>query len=125
MSNKIRILTGELELTATLNQSETAQAIWQALPLEGTANRWGEEIYFSIPLELPEAPDARQDMEVGELAYWPAGSAFCIFFGPTPVSKGAVPRAYSNVNPFGQIEEGTQALNEVKDGQTVRVESAS
>ena len=125
MSNKIRILTGELELTATLNQSETAQAIWQALPLEGTANRWGEEIYFSIPLELPEALDARQDMQVGELAYWPAGSAFCIFFGPTPVSQGTVPRAYSNVNPFGQIEEGAQALTGVKDGQTVRVEPAS
>jgi hypothetical protein len=125
MSNKIRILTGELELIATLNQSETAQAIWQALPLEGTANRWGEEIYFTIPLELPEAPDARQDMQVGELAYWPAGSAFCIFFGPTPVSEGAVPRAYSNVNPLGQIEEGAQALSEVKDGHTVRVESAS
>jgi hypothetical protein len=125
MGNKIRILTGELELTATLNQSETAQAIWQALPLEGTANRWGEEIYFTIPLELPEAPDARQDMQVGELAYWPAGSAFCIFFGPTPVSEGAVPRAYSNVNPFGQIEEGAQALSEVNDGHTVRVQSAS
>ena len=95
----IRIRAGDVESEAELNDSATARAIAEALPIDGRVQRWGEEIYFEIPVSVAEAEDARQDMEVGELAYWPPGSAFCIFFGPTPASTGERPRAASNVNP--------------------------
>jgi hypothetical protein len=121
MTNQILIQTGSISLTATLSQNKTASAILQALPIEGRAKRWGDEIYFSIPVQLDEAEDARQVMEVGELGYWPVGTAFCIFFGRTPVSQGEEPRAYSNVNPFGKIEGDVTLLQIVKDGDRVQV----
>lgn len=128
MSTEVLVVLEEGELAASLDDSPTAVAISAALPLEGTANRWGEEIYFTIPVQVQEAPDARQDMDVGELGYWPVGAAFCIFFGPTPVSTDSTPRAYSNVNPFGRVDadEGVlkKALSKVKDGQVIRVVSA-
>jgi hypothetical protein len=124
MSRNIRIILLAGTLSAELDSSSTADAIWQALPLEGKSNVWGEEIYFAIPVELDTAPDARQVMEPGELAYWPGGSAFCIFFGPTPVSEGQEPRAYTHVNPFGRLQGDIDLLYEVSDGDRVRVERA-
>lgn len=125
MATGIRIVLEQGELLGRLDDSPTAAAIMKALPLEGSANRWGDEVYFTIPVHVGEAPDARQDMSVGELGYWPVGAAFCIFFGATPVSTGSAPRAYSNVNPFGRIEgdEGvvTELLSTVGDGQAIRV----
>ena len=124
MTRRIQITAGKVNLDATLQENATADAVWEALPLEGQANRWGEEIYFSIPVRLNAADDARQEMEIGELAYWPAGSAFCIFFGPTPVSHGSAPRAYSNVNPFGKVEGDATILIDVEDGEMVKVTQA-
>lgn len=118
---RINIQVSEIALTARLNGTETADRIWEALPFEVNGTRWGGEIYFEIPVKLAAASDARQEMVVGELAYWPQGHAFCIFFGPTPVSLGEEPRAYSDVNPFGQIEEGSARLTSIEDGTTVTV----
>ncbi len=122
MSRTIKITCASIQLTAELDDTPTAQAIWNALPLQGHANRWGEEIYFTIPLQLPAEPGARQEMAVGELAYWPQGPAFCIFFGPTPVSLDDTPRAFSPVNPFGRIVGDASALQPVTDGDLVVVE---
>jgi hypothetical protein len=83
---KIIIKAGEIEARAELNQSATAMAIWQALPIEGAANTWGEEVYFRIPVSQDLEADARELVELGDLAYWPQGEAFCIFFGATPIS---------------------------------------
>ena len=128
MAAAVRILLEEGEPPAGLDDSATALAVQEALPLEGVTNRWGEEVYFTIPVHVEEAPDARQDMSVGELGYWPVGAAFCIFFGPTPASTGPLPRAYSNVNPFGRIATGEDAakgiLAKVRDGEAVRVVAA-
>jgi hypothetical protein len=122
MARKIKIQASQIVITATLDTTPTADAIWEALPLSGLVRRWGDEIYFSIPVNLQETSDARQDMRVGELAFWPDGNAFCIFFGPTPVSAGDEPRAYSNVNPFGQVDEDATLLRAIEDGETVRVD---
>ena len=100
MSHLIRLRVGDLEFEAQLNESETAQAIYDALPIEGMGSRWGEEFYFRIDVQQSESDDARSEMAVGELAYWPPGTAFCIFFGPTPASFGDEPRAASPVNPI-------------------------
>jgi len=119
--NKIIISTEGINLTATLNDTLTAQSIFDILPIEGKAKVWGEEIYFEIPLQLKQDSDAKADVEVGELGYWPVGSAFCIFFGPTPVSTDEKPRAYSPVNVFGKIEGDAKQLKKVPDGAVVGV----
>ena len=121
MKNQIIITTGSVSLTATLSQNKTAQAIFQALPIDGSVKRWGDEIYFSIPVIIDEAEDARQEMQVGELAYWPVGTAFCIFFGRTPVSKDNEPRAYSNVNPFGKIDGDATQFRKVEDNERIKI----
>jgi uncharacterized protein len=108
--------------TARLNASRTADAIWQALPIEGRANRWGDEIYFPIALEL-EPEDARDVVAEGELGYWPPGSAFCLFWGRTPASQGDEIRAASPVNVFGRIEQGATAFGQVGSGDRVRIEA--
>lgn len=121
---KIHIQAGSLRLTAELNDSATAQAIVAALPIRGRGNRWGDEIYFKIPVQQGEADDARADMAVGELAYWPPGQAFCIFFGKTPVSSGDQPRAASACNPVGRILGDPTPLRSVPDGSLVVLEKS-
>ena len=96
--NRITIKVGDISLQAELNDSPTAKQIWDVLPIDGQVNLWGDEIYFEIPVKVDQADDARAEVEVGELGYWPVGHAFCIFFGPTPVSTDERPRAYSPIN---------------------------
>jgi len=110
---RITIAAGGLSVAAELNDSPTARAIVDALPITATANLWGDEIYFEIPVRVAQSPDARADVEVGDLAYWPVGHAFCIFFGPTPVSSGDKPRAASPVNVVGQVLDGTEQFRDV------------
>jgi hypothetical protein len=102
MGKKIRITAGMIEATAELDNTKTAQAIWEALPIKGRVNLWGDEIYFSTPLTL-ELEDGQEVVSVGDLGYWPEGNAFCIFFGPTPVSRGAEIRPASPVTVFGKV----------------------
>jgi hypothetical protein len=122
---KIVITAGTVSLPAELNASPTATLIWEALPLEGQAQLWGDEIYFSIPVLVEEEPGAREAVEIGELGYWPLGHALCIFFGPTPVSEDDEPRAYSPVNVFGRIPDNAELMRGVKAGTVVRVTRAS
>jgi hypothetical protein len=119
--NTITLSAGNVSLTAELNDSPTAQQIWQALPIEGEANRWGDEIYFEIPVKAGQESDAREQVEVGELGYWPVGHAFCIFFGPTPVSTDERPRAYSPVNILGRVTGDATQFRAVKEGTRVRI----
>jgi hypothetical protein len=125
MPKKISIITGDVSLPAELNNGPTAQQIWQALPIEGRVNLWGDEIYFSIPVQANSEPEARAEVEVGELGYWPPGSAFCIFWGPTPASRGSKPRAASPVNIVGQVLGDTTQFKAVSHGAVVRLERAS
>jgi hypothetical protein len=121
---KIVIEAGPVRLHARLNASGTARAISGILPVAGTANIWGDEIYFSLPLHMDEDHEAIQEVEIGDLAFWPAGDAFCIFFGRTPVSTGEAPRAFSPVNVFGKILGDTEGLKNVKDGDPIKVSLA-
>ena len=112
-------------MEAELAQSETADAFWEALPITGSANVWGEEIYFQVPVDAPLEDSAREEMEVGEIAYWPPGSAFCIFFGRTPASVDDAPRAASAVNPLGRVAGDPKDFLGVRSGEEVRLERAS
>ena len=120
--NKVVISSGELSLRAELNESPTARKIWEGLPMEGRANTWGDEIYFEIPVAMDEEPDARAEVEVGELGYWPMGRAFCIFFGATPVSIDERPLAYSPVNIVGRVVGEAREFKAVRSGEKVVVE---
>ena len=118
---KINLSVGKVSLEAEMLDTPTASKILEALPFESSANVWGDEIYFDIPLSLAQEPDARAEVEVGDLAYWPAGPAFCIFFGPTPISTGDQPLAYSPVNIFGRISGDTGKLKTVSNGAVIKI----
>jgi len=120
MVRRIEIVAGEITAEAELDQSETAEAIWDALPIEGTANTWGDEIYFSIPLTL-ELEDGQEVVQAGDLGYWPPGRAFCLFFGPTPASEGDEIRPASAVTVFGRVLGDATAFKAVKDGTQVTI----
>lgn len=109
-------------MEAELNDSATAKMIKEALPIEGKANRWGDEIYFSIPVKAKAEPDASPEVEIGDIAYWPPGSAFCIFFGPTPVSREDQIRAASDVNIVGKLLGEPKEFKKVESGVTVKLE---
>jgi hypothetical protein len=121
LTAKISISVGTVALEAELLDTPTASRILDALPIEGSANVWGDEIYFDIPLSLALEADARADVAVGDLAYWPAGPAFCIFFGPTPVSTDEQPRAYSPVNIFGRVLGDVGRIKGTPSGAPVKV----
>ena len=121
MGKRIRIKAGAIEAVAELNETKTAEAIWQALPIKGYGNRWGDEIYFSIPVSL-EPEDAQELVSIGDLGYWPPGTAFCLFFGLTPMSKGQEVRPASPVNVFGKIIGDTSVLRQVASGTQITVD---
>ena len=103
-SRRIVIRAGGVEVTAELDDTLTADAVWEALPFEAAASTWGDEIYFGIPVSAEEEPGSSAVVEMGAVAYWPPGSALCLFFGRTPASRGNEIRAASAVNVFGSID---------------------
>ena len=119
---RIKITSGEIEILANLYETQTASAIWDALPFGGKVSRWGDEIYFEIPLKLSKEKEARESVRLGELGYWPVGHAFCIFFGRTPVSTENEIKAASAVNIFGRVEGDPKILKEVSGGAEIRIE---
>jgi hypothetical protein len=118
---RIKITAKPVVIEAELNQSQTAQKIWDALPIEARGNTWGEEIYFSIPVEM-ESEDPQEVVELGDLAYWPPGTAFCIFFGRTPMSRGNEIRPASPVNVIGKLIGDPIRFKQVKSGTVVKIE---
>ena len=122
-NRRIRITAGAVSADAALDDSATADAVWAALPLAVAGHTWGDEIYFAIPVKAA-AESPRETVEVGDLAYWPPGSAFCIFFGPTPMSRGSEIRPASAVNVFGRIDGDARVFSRATPGTTVRVERA-
>ena len=121
MPTPIIFEAGKAVLEGALNDSPTARLLAQRLPFTFKMSRWGDEYYGDIGAKLgaEEAPDARDDMKVGELAYWLPGNALCVFFGPTPASKGAEPKAASPVNPVGNVQGDLKALKAL--GRSIQV----
>jgi len=117
-----RIGVVEAELLEDKNP-RTVAAIWEKLPFESTANRWGDEVYFSIPVEIGEE-NPQETVEVGDIGYWPPGRGFCIFFGPTPISRGNEIRPADPVNVFGKVIGDPKIFKNVRSGDRIRVEKA-
>ena len=112
---KIRIVIGHLTLGAELNDTPTARKVAGVLPLKASFNTWGDEIYFPVPVEAELDKSAREEVETGDLGYWPTGRAFCIFFGQKP---------YSPVNVLGILDGDPKAFAAVKSGDSVKLEQA-
>ena len=100
---QIAIRVGSLTMEAELNDTQTARQVADALPIRSGFNTWGDEIYFAIPIAAELESAAREVVELGDLGYWPPGHAFCIFFGPTPMSQADEIRPASAVNLIGKV----------------------
>lgn len=118
---KITITVGAVTASAELNDTDAAARIWNALPIDASANTWGDEIYFSIPVQLEEE-DGRDIVELGDLGYWPPGSAFCIFYGPTPLSRGDEIRPASPVTVIGRVDGDASVFKRASHGDPVRID---
>lgn len=122
MPKKIMIITEAVQMEAELNDCKTATLIWEALPINAEVNTWGDEIYFAIPIKTgPE--DAVSVVRKGDLAYWPEGNCFCIFFGKTPASTDTEIKPASPVNLVGQLNGEPKLWKEVSAGDTIRLEA--
>ena len=124
MPQKIDIIAENVQVEAELNDSPTAKSIVNTLPIDALVQRWGGEIYFSIPVTSKLETDSREVLQAGELGFWPTGSAFCIFFGTTPASNGDEIRAASAVNIIGKINGDLSKLWEVSSGNDIVIKLA-
>ena len=120
---RIKVTAGSVVVTAELYDTQTADLVWDALPITASGSTWGDEIYFRTPVSAEEQ-DAVPTVEMGAVAYWPPGQAICLFFGPTPMSVGDEIRPASPVNVFGRIVGDATVLKAVSSGAEVRVERA-
>lgn len=118
---KIKIVTIKFEVPAELNHTKTANLIYEALPIESRVNTWGDEIYFKIPLKT-DIEDGVETVQIGDIAYWPDGNCFCIFFGKTPVSTENEIRSASGVTIIGKLLDNPQKLKQIKSGEKIKVE---
>jgi uncharacterized protein len=121
MSRRITIQTGTITTEAQLIDNTTSDAIWEALPINSIVNTWGDEIYFAIPVTVA-SENVQEVVNAGDIAYWPPGKAFCIFFGPTPVSRSGEIRAASAVNVFGKLAGDPKVFSAVRDGEKISVD---
>ncbi len=119
----IKITVGPLSMEAELNETPTAKKVADALPIRSPFNTWGDEFYFTIPVEAELDESAREEVEVGDLGYWPTGKAFCIFFGQTPMSKPGKIIPASAVNIIGKVVGDAGRFKEVKAETEVLVEA--
>lgn len=125
-TRRLRIATGELTITAILDDSPVADALWAALPIQGRVQTWGDEIYFSIPIDAPPHPaSARATVDLGAVGFWPPGNALCLFYGRTPMSRGDEIRPASPVNVLGRMEGDPTILRKAVDGRSIVIEAAT
>ena len=121
MIRVIDIKCGRFTFEAELFDTPTTRMLLNELPVSGTTNVWGEEIYFPLSFTAELEHDSTEEVEAGSLAYWPPGKAFCIFFGPTPASTSEKPKAYSAVNVFGKIKGDLTKLKQISQGEKIEV----
>ena len=120
----IKIVVGHVALEAELNDTPTAKKVAGVLPLNLLFNTWGDEIYFEIPVQAELDESAREWVAIGELGYWPPGRAFCIFFGPTPMSTAEKIVPASPVNIIGMVKGDASRLKDVMDAGRIVVEAS-
>ncbi|WP_455203889.1 cyclophilin-like fold protein [Kaarinaea lacus] len=121
--SKIELTIGEITLRAQLLDTPTAQAIYAALPIQSVARTWGEEVYFTVPVNVDKETDAKDVVDAGELAFWVEGSCIAIGFGPTPISNGDEIRLAAKTNIWGKSLDDVKQLLHIKDGDAISVKA--
>ncbi|MBR91540.1 MAG: hypothetical protein CL903_01910 [Dehalococcoidia bacterium] len=119
MNKKINISAGEFLTTATLNNSSCSEKFYNSLPLEGSCQFWGDELFFSTSINMEEEDQSLEVVNIGDIAFWPPGSAFCIFWGPTPMSQGKEIRPASKVNLLGSIDCQLSKIKNISPGTKI------
>jgi len=114
----IIIKVNQLELKIKIDSSQLADLVWERLPIEASANLWGDEIYFETDLDN-QANELQQSVELGDVAFWPPGQAICLFYGQTPMSTPDEIRPASPVAVFGKLLDDPKLLKMVKLGQSL------
>ncbi len=123
MSLRVKISVDEVQLNAQLFDTDCAKAIGAVLPINTKPSLWGDEFYFAIDVKWPPDESATTKVRVGDIGYWPPGSALAIFFGPTPMSQGAEPVPASAVNLVGRVEGDATILRSVKKPSRIGIEA--
>lgn len=118
---RIQIVWKNGAATGVLNDTPTAKSVFDALPASASANTWGEEVYFDLPVSTELADDARQVVDPGTICYWVQGGTLALPFGPTPASQGDECRLVTEVNILGTIEGDPRVLASIHDGDTLSV----
>lgn len=119
---RIKLKLGSVELEVELFDTPTAKAIYNQAPFRSLARTWGEEVYFSAPLEVSKEPDARDVVEPGEIAYWVEGQCIAIGYGRTPISQGEEIRLAAKTNIWAKALGDVKQLKTIKDGDPIQVE---
>lgn len=119
---RIRIAWASGEVIADLRKTPTAEALLDALPCDSTANTWGEEVYFSLPVRAKIEPDAQEVVDPGTVCFWVEGHSLALPYGPTPISKGGECRLVTRCNILGRIEGDPRRLGTVREGESIRIE---
>jgi hypothetical protein len=123
---KLVFLDISREVSIELDDSHspnTVQSILQNLPIEVNINRWGDELYTEKTHVVEKEENAKRQVKLFDVAYWPEGNALCLFYGPTPISEEGKILAYSPVNIVGRIipdnDEKESVLKRIKDNTKV------
>jgi hypothetical protein len=122
MPTKARIIMPNCELEAEFFDTPCAAAIVASLPIDARPDEWGDEFYFTVPVDMPLDETATEQVTAGDIGYWPPGNALAIFFGPTPLSTGKDPVPASAVNRVGRIVGDAGVLRSCKGARTIRIE---
>ena len=117
---KMSFTSGSITIDGILNETETAKKIWSSLPLDSSVNTWGDEIYFSVPIDN-ELENSKEVVDLGDIGFWPPGNAICLFFGPTPISSEGEIRPASSVNIVGKLIGNLEELKLIKSGSGISV----
>ena len=122
MQKRCKILIKNFEIVVELKHSKTAEIIWDNLPIKSRTNIWGKEVYFFIPVNVDLETESKDEIELGEIAFWPAGKAIAIGFGKTPASIKNEIKLAAKCNIWGNTKFNLAKLKNIMEGEKVLVE---
>lgn len=120
---RIRISWPNGTLSGHLNDSPTACKLAKALPVHSSAGTWGEEVYFSVPIEAELDAHPKQVVDPGTLCFWVQGSSVAIPYGPTPISVGSECRLVTAVNIIGALDADPKQLAGIHEGDSISIDA--